>query len=45
MGQVAVWLCAVIAVLAAAAAGAAAFFLGFNYRKNKAEAEIGSAEQ
>ena len=45
MGQVAVWLCVVIAVLAAAVAGAAAFFLGFNYRKNKAEAEIGSAEQ
>ena len=45
MGQIAVWLCILIAVLAAAAAGCAAFFLGFTYRKNKAEAEIGSAEQ
>ena len=45
MGQVAVWLCIVIAVLAAAAAGVVAFLLGVNYRKNKAEAEIGSAEQ
>ena len=44
MGQVAVWLCIVIAVLAAAAAGVVAFLLGVNYRKNKAEAEIGSAE-
>lgn len=45
MGQIAVWLCIVIAVLAAAVAGGLAFFLGFTYRKNKAEAEIGSAEQ
>ena len=45
MGQIAVWLCIVIAVLAAAIAGSLAFFLGFTYRKNKAEAEIGSAEQ
>ena len=45
MGQIAVWLCIVIAVLAAAIAGGLAFFLGFTYRKNKAEAEIGSAEQ
>ena len=45
MGQIAVWLCIVIAILVAAAAGVIAFFMGFNYRKNKAEAEIGSAEQ
>ena len=45
MGQIAVWLCIVIAVLAAAVAGSLAFFLGFTYRKNKAEAEICSAEQ
>lgn len=45
MGQIAVWLCIVIAILAAAAAGTAAFFLGMTYRKNKAESEIGSAEQ
>ena len=40
-----VWLCIVIAILAAAVAGAVAFVLGFAYRKNKAEATIGSAEQ
>ena len=40
-----VWLCIVIAILAAALAGAVAFVLGFAYRKNKAEATIGSAEQ
>ncbi len=45
MGQIAVWLCIVIAILAAAAAGTAAFFLGMTYRKNKADSEIGSAEQ
>ncbi len=45
MGQIAVWLCIVIAFLAAAVAGGAAFFLGVNYRKNQAEAAIGSAEQ
>ena len=45
MGEIAVWLCIVIAVAAAAAAGAAAFFLGVTHRKNQAEAAIGSAEQ
>ena len=45
MGQIAVWLCIVIAILAAATAGTAAFFLGMTYRKNKAESEIGSAGQ
>ena len=40
MGQVAVWLCIVIAVLAAAAAGVVAFLVGVDYRKKKAEAEI-----
>ena len=40
-----VWLCIVIAILAAAVAGVVAFVLGFAYRKNKAEATIGSAEQ
>ena len=45
MGQVAVWLCILLVLLAAAAAGTAAFFLGVTYRKNQAEAEIGSAEQ
>ncbi len=44
LGQIAVWLCIVIAILAAAS-GTAAFFLGMTYRKNKAESEIGSAEQ
>ena len=45
MGQVSVWLCVVIAVIAALAAGGIAFFLGIGYRKSKAEAAIGSAEQ
>ena len=45
MGGIPVWLCIVIAVLAAGLAGAAAFFLGINYRKSKAEAAIGSAEE
>ena len=44
MGQMEVWLSILIAVLAAAVAGAAAFVLGIGYRKNKAEATIGSAE-
>ncbi len=45
MGEVNVWLCVAIAVLSAAAAGAGGFFLGFQYRKSKAEATIGSAEE
>lgn len=45
MGEIAVWLCIVIAVAVAAVCGAIAFFLGVNYRKSKAEAAIGSAEQ
>lgn len=43
--QISLWLCIFIAVLAAAAVGAAMFFLGISYRKSKAEAAIGSAEQ
>jgi len=43
--QIPVWLCILIAVLAAVLAGILAFLLGMNYRKNKAEATIGSAEQ
>ncbi len=45
MGQIPVWLCIIIAVLAAGAAGAGGFFLGVRYRKNQAEATIGSAEE
>nr|WP_322174549.1 ribonuclease Y [Acutalibacter sp. M00118] len=45
MGEISVWLCVLISVLAAALAGGAAFFLGVNYRKGKAEATIGSAEE
>ena len=45
MGHVSVWLCVLIAVLAASLTGGAGFFLGFNYRKSKAEATIGSAEE
>ncbi|NBK77806.1 ribonuclease Y [bacterium D16-76] len=41
----AVWLCIVIALAAAAVTGGAAFFFGVYYRKSKAEAAIGSAEQ
>ncbi len=40
-----IWLCIVIAAAAAVIVGGLAFFLGMNYRKNKAESEIGSAEQ
>ncbi len=43
MQTIPLWLCIVIAVIAAAAVGAVAFFLGMSYRKNKAEAAIGSA--
>ena len=35
LGEIAVWLCIVIAVAAAAAAGAAAFFLGVTHRKTR----------
>ncbi len=45
MQMVSLWLCIVIAVAAAVLVGALAFFLGVNYRKNKAESAIGSAEQ
>ena len=45
MSQIPVWLCIIIAVLAAGAAGAGGFFLGVRYRKNQAEATIGSAEE
>jgi len=45
LGQIPVWLCVLIAVLAAVLTGGAAFFLGINYRKSKAEAAIGSAEE
>ncbi len=45
MNGIAVWLCIVIAVLAAAIAGAVAFMLGIAYRKSQAESAIGSAEQ
>ena len=45
MDGVSVWLCVLIAVLAALLSGGGAFFLGGNYRKGKAEATIGSAEE
>ena len=45
MPQIPIWLCILIAVLAAAACGAVAFFAGVNHRKKQAEATIGSAEQ
>ncbi len=45
MDGVSVWLCVLIAVLAALLSGGGAFFLGVNYRKGKAEATIGSAEE
>ena len=44
MPQVPIWLCILIAVLAAAACGAVAFFAGVNHRKREAEAAIGSTE-
>ncbi len=43
--MISVWLCVLIAVLAAALVGALAFVFGMNYRKNKAESTIGSAEE
>ena len=43
--NVPVWVCILIAVLAAAAAGFVAFAAGVSYRKKQAEAAIGSAEQ
>lgn len=45
MNGMAVWLCIVLILAAAAAAGGIAFFFGVYYRKSKAEAAIGSAEQ
>lgn len=45
MNGMAVWLCIVLILAAAAAAGSIAFFFGVYYRKSKAEAAIGSAEQ
>ncbi len=45
MNGIAVWLCIVIALAAAVLAGGAAFVLGVRYRKNQAEAAIGSAEE
>ena len=44
MPQVPIWVCVLIAVLAAAVCGAVAFFAGVNHRKREAEAAIGSAE-
>ena len=43
MPQVPIWVCVLIAVLAAAVCGAVAFFAGVNHRKREAEAAIGSA--
>ena len=43
--NVPVWVCILIAVLAAAAASFVAFAAGVSYRKKQAEAAIGSAEQ
>ncbi len=43
--NVPIWVCILIAVLAAAAAGAVAFAAGIAHRKKQAEAAIGSAEQ
>ena len=43
--NVPVWVCILIAVLSAAAAGFVAFGAGVSYRKKQAEAAIGSAEQ
>lgn len=43
--NVPVWVCILIAVLAAAAAGVVAFLAGVAHRKKQAEAAIGSAEQ
>ena len=45
MPQLPIWLCILIAVLAAAACGAVAFFAGVNHRKKVAEDAIGGAEQ
>ncbi len=43
--NVPIWVCILIAVLAAAVAGAVAFMAGIAHRKKQAEAAIGSAEQ
>lgn len=45
MQNVSVWMAIVIAVIAAIAASILAFSLGIRYRKNQAEASIGSAEK
>ena len=45
MPPVPIWLCVLIAVLAAAACAVVAFLAGVNHRKREAEATIGSAEQ
>ena len=45
MSQVPIWLCVLIAVLAAAASAVVAFLAGVNHRKREAESAIGSAEQ
>ncbi len=45
MDLISVWVYVLIAVAAAVVAGGLAFFLGIHYRKSKAEAAIGSAEQ
>ena len=41
MPQVPIWVCVLIAVLAAAVCGVVAFFAGVNHRKREAEAAIG----
>lgn len=43
--QIPVWQCILIAALAAVVVGILAFALGMAYRKHKAEAAVGSAEQ
>ncbi len=45
MNDIPLWLCIVIALLAAAVCGAAAFLAGVSHRKKIAEGTIGSAEQ
>ena len=43
--MVSIWLCVIIAVVAAIAAGAAGFISGGLHRKRVAEATIGSAQK
>lgn len=45
MPQVPIWLCVLIAILAAAVCAVIAFLAGVSHRKREAEAAIGSAEQ